>query len=98
MSMSQPSEKGFAATLKEAATLLGWKFYHVYDSRRSEPGFPDVLLAKPGRKLILAELKMEDGKLTAGQEAWLELLRLVPGIEVYLWTPKMWESIVKVLT
>ena len=32
------SEKEFQATVIEYAKACGWKVYHTYDSRRSDPG------------------------------------------------------------
>src|SRR5262249_32297407 len=91
------TEKGFMATLKEAATLLGWKWYSTFDSRRSAAGWPDVALVRPPR-LILAELKLDGKKATAAEEKWLDLLGRCRGVEVFVWTPSMWDDIVKALT
>jgi hypothetical protein len=90
------SEKGFAATLKELAVMLGWEWFHVYDSRRSAAGWPDVTLVRPPR-LIIAELKTDDGRLTPAQEKWLALLKCVPGISVFVWRPRDWPKIVEIL-
>ena len=63
-------EANFQATVIELAELHGWRVYHTHDSRRSQPGFPDLTLVRRYR-LIFAELKREGGKLTAEQTAWL---------------------------
>jgi hypothetical protein len=64
------------AALQEAviacATLLGWEHFHAYDMRRSDTGWPDLLLLKPPRMLVL-ELKTERGKVSPEQEGWLAL-------------------------
>ncbi|WP_376793087.1 VRR-NUC domain-containing protein [Thermoflexus sp.] len=91
------SEKDFSQQVVDLARLLGWKVYRTWLSIRSPAGFPDLVLAKPGRPLILAELKTERGKLSPAQEEWLATLRQVPGIEVYVWRPGDWEEIVRVL-
>lgn len=80
------SERHLQARILEAARALKWKAYHTYDSRKSAPGFPDLVLVRPPR-LIYAELKSEKGKLTAEQELWLGTLGLVPGVETYCWRP-----------
>jgi hypothetical protein len=87
-----PTEKQFAQQVTDLARLLGFKVYRTWISIRSPSGFPDLILVKPGRKLILAELKSERGRLTEAQEVWLKLLRQVPGIEVHVWRPSDWEA------
>ena len=89
-----------AALLRQIITLAkrtGWKVYHTHDSRHSEAGFPDLVLAKPGR-LIFAECKRRTGKLTAAQAQWLDLLRhTLPTLEVYTWRPADWPAIVAIV-
>lgn len=89
---SAMTERDLYERVREMALQLGWLVYHTYDSRRSYAGFPDVALAKPGRPLILAELKREGGRLSRAQEQWLAVLSQVPGIEVYVWRPRDWVS------
>lgn len=69
--------------------------YHTFDSRRSAPGFPDLVLTRRPR-VIFAELKRDDGRPTVHQEAWLDDLRAC-GQEVFLWKPSDWKSIEKEL-
>jgi hypothetical protein len=47
--------------------------------------------------LVFAELKSERGKLKPEQEAWLEALRQVPGVEVHVWRPSDMDAIAEVL-
>ena len=85
----QPSrvlEKALQQRIIDAAKALHWLPYHTFDSRRSEPGFPDLVLCRPPR-LLFVELKSEKGKLTAEQERWLALLAEVPGVETKVWRP-----------
>jgi hypothetical protein len=97
------SEKAFTTTVINLATMLGWRHYHTHDSRRSDPGWPDLVLARkiPAAKLILAdlvfaELKTETGKVTPAQADWLEMLRLA-GQRVYIWRPSDLERIAEIL-
>ena len=74
--------------------------HHHHDSRRSEPGWPDLVLLKPGTpgvraRLIVAELKSENGKLTAAQQLWLN--GLSECIQTYVWRPADWGRIEHVL-
>ena len=93
-------EGDFLATVTELATLTGWLVYHTYDSRRSQAGFPDLVLARADR-LIFAELKTDKGRIRPAQIEWLDRLGAVassqPGISVYLWRPKDWAGIEKIL-
>ncbi len=91
------SEAEFSRLVAELARLGGWRSYHVFDSRRSAHGYPDWTLAKPGR-LIFAELKTETGKVLLKQQAWLDLLATVPGVEAYLWRPSQLDEIAETLT
>jgi len=96
MTGARVTEKQFQRSVIDMARIAGWLAYHTYDSRRSEPGFPDLVLVKPPR-LIFAELKSEKGRLTPAQRRWLARLRECRGIEVYLWRPRDWNSIVETL-
>jgi hypothetical protein len=58
---------------------------------------PDLVLVRPPR-LIFAELKSESGQVRANQTEWLDVLRLLPAAETYLWRPSDWDEPVEVLT
>ncbi len=64
------TEREFMQAVTEYAQLKGWHIFHPYDSRRSDPGYPDLTLARNGSALWM-ELKTMKGKLTAEQGAWL---------------------------
>lgn len=86
------SEKQFQRLVLDLACLEGWHTYHTYDSRKSNPGFPDLCLLRRQRCLMV-ELKSERGKLSTAQEEWLAHWRQVPGIEVFCWKPSDWDAI-----
>ena len=90
------SERDFQRQVVELAELQGWRVYHTYDSRRSNPGFPDLALVRPPR-VIFAELKRERGRVTAAQREWAQALRACLGVEYYLWRPSDWDEIVEVI-
>lgn len=75
----------------DLARWAGFMHYHTVDSRKSRPGFPDLVLvhASTGR-LLFAELKAEKGRLRPEQVTWLRLLGLRH--EAHLWRPADWES------
>lgn len=102
------SEKAFQQQVVNLARLFGWRCYHTYDARRSEPGFPDLLMARPpegGRpgRLIFAELKRATGRVSNEQRAWLMDLAEIAAqpdaqaVEVHLWRPGDFDEIRKVL-
>lgn len=77
------------------ARLMGWRSYHTHDSRRSDAGFPDLVLIRRPR-IVWVELKADRGRLTGEQRAWLDDLRAC-GQEVFLWRPSDFREIEKVL-
>lgn len=77
--------------LSLATVTLDWLGYHTHDSRRSQPGFPDlVLVSAKQRRLIFAELKTERGRQTLNQQQWERELRQAGHGEYYLWRPTDW--------
>lgn len=91
------TEAAFQRAVVSLADSRGWLVYHTHDSRRSNPGFPDLVLCRPPRA-ILAELKTSKGRLRPEQVVWRDLLRLVPGLEYRLWRPAMWGEILEALS
>lgn len=88
------SETAFMNTVIQAAEALGWQVYHTHDSRRSQKGFPDVVMIRRGR-LVVVELKTEKGVVTREQQAWLELFRSA-GVPAYVWRPSdQWQEILQ---
>ena len=86
------TEKAFMSAVLDLARLTRWRCYHTHDSRRSEAGFPDLVMTRDGR-IILAELKTESGPVTEAQREWLTALAACPGLEVKVWRPSDWDAI-----
>ena len=84
-------EKTFQAQVIRISKVFGWLSYHTYDSRRSAPGFPDLVLVR-GDKLLFRELKTEDGRLTAHQKVWGKKLKDA-GADYKVWRPSMKDEI-----
>lgn len=59
-------------------------------------GYPDLTLVRPPR-LIFAELKPERGSLEEEQKTWRDKLSAVPGAEWYLWRPRDYDAIERIL-
>lgn len=92
------TEKAFQSLVEQAARAAGWMVYHTYNSRRSEPGFPDLTMVHPrDGRLVFAELKTMKGELSEAQKAWTSALEWA-GQEVYVWKPGNWSEIEAVLT
>lgn len=86
------TEKAFQEAVVQVALLNRWWVHHHHDARRSEPGWPDLVLLRAG-VAIFAELKREDGKVTAEQGHVLELLEAA-GCEAVVWRPSMLDQII----
>lgn len=67
------TERQLLEAIRALAKRLDWLVYHTHDSRRSEPGFPDLVLVRGGR-VIFAELKAQRGRVSPAQHVWLERL------------------------
>lgn len=89
------TETAFQNKIIALCRWLNLRTYHTYDSRKSAPGFPDlVIVGKNG--VIFAELKTTRGKITAHQQAWWNDLKRA-GAEAYIWRPEDWGTIQNVL-
>lgn len=101
-------ERDWQREFEELAHTFGWTVAHFRHALKADgtwitpvsadgAGFPDNILAKPGKPVIFAELKTDKGTLSSNQKAWLSILRTVPGIRVFVWRPKNYQEIVKEL-
>lgn len=104
MSIANPPamrESQLQSAIIEAAQRLGFRVMHQQAAMRRDgswvtaiagsPGWPDLVLLRPPR-LIVAELKSVKGVLSQEQALWLNGLKLVAGVEAYLWRPGDWTS------
>ena len=86
----EKSEAQFQSEVLRIADMVGWsKRYHTYNSRRSEAGFPDLVICNPDAGYtIFVEMKTNRGTLTAAQWDWLDVLRRT-GQFALVWRPDM---------
>lgn len=85
------TEKELMALVIEAARWSNFWVYHTHDSRRSQAGFPDlVLVHRDSGRLLFCELKSAKGALTPEQEDWLTYLGRKH--ETRVWKPEDWTS------
>lgn len=81
------SEKELQSQVVAQAKALGWMVYHTHDSRRSEPGFPDLVLVHARHGVLFRELKRASGRVSAAQKAWLAGLEAA-GADAAVWWPE----------
>jgi hypothetical protein len=103
---STTSEAAFTGQVLQAARLLGWQSAHFRPARTARgwrtpvqgdgKGFPDLILLR-GPRLVVAELKVDGGRLRPEQESWLAAFRQLPGAEVHVWRPRDWDQLTEVL-
>lgn len=87
MVADQMSEDALQAQIMALAFDLGWLAYHTHDSRRSNPGWPDLALCHPKRgRFMVRELKKSNGRVTPEQRKWIHALG-ESGIDVGVWRP-----------
>jgi RecB family endonuclease NucS len=73
------SEKEFMQQIIETAEIFHWMTYHTHDSRRSDPGFPDLVCVKPGRPVLFVEVKAEKGRVSPIQQLWVDTINEASG-------------------
>lgn len=97
------SEDDLLTSILELAAHYGWIAHHCRPARtdkgwrtpvQGRRGFPDLVLAHPDGRLVFAELKSQNGRLTADQVAWRDTLTAAaatcPRARVVEWRPVDW--------
>lgn len=85
----------FQGIIVALAEALGWQTFHVLDSIGSNPGWPDLVLARyegPRCRVLFRELKTAKGKLRPEQLAWGQRL-MAAGLDWKVWRPGDWSDI-----
>jgi hypothetical protein len=94
--MEQMSEKELSRNIVKEAKDLNWLVYHTWLSKFSPAGFPDLCMVR-GNRLLFWELKTNKGKVNPLQEAWIDALSQVPGVEAKIVRPDNLEEAYKEL-
>ena len=81
------SEAALQKSLIEVAEMHGWMVHHETDSRRSNPGLPDLICAHPNHGVVFIELKSERGYLRPAQREWRDALTMA-GANYYVFRPR----------
>ncbi len=89
-------EEDFQQQIVDLARTMGWLVYHTRDARRSEPGFPDLVMVR-GAQLIFLELKTETGIVPDAQEKWIARFGQVKYVHAAVARPHDWPDIEAVL-
>lgn len=74
------------------AKTHGWLVYHTHDSRRSAPGFPDLVLVR-GTVILFLEVKRESGVVSESQSTWMEALRKVTTVDAAVVRPRDYDQV-----
>ncbi len=91
MNLPAMSEDELQAQVEQFARGMGWLVYHTRDSRRSERGFPDLVLVHPhAGATLFVELKRDGEHPTPDQWRWLRALALRGA--VFVWRPLNWRT------
>lgn len=105
--MKKQTEADFTKMVIGLAQLHGWRVMHQRPARtakgwrtaiQGDPGFPDLIMIRHGA-LIVAELKMGNGKPTPEQDEWLKAFESLGCGRVKVWRPteSNWEEIERML-
>lgn len=90
----QWSEKQWQWYIVRYARERGWWDWHAYDSRRSNPGLPDLILIR--ERVVWIEVKTQRGRVSKTQKDVRDRL-LRAHQEYYLWRPYHWRQVREVL-
>jgi len=100
------TEADFLNQVIDLAHLYKWRVAHFRPGQRSDgtwytaiqgdAGFTDLVLVRQPR-VIFAEVKSDKGRLSPEQRDWITALDLCPGVETFIWRPRMWDDIVGIL-
>lgn len=99
------TEADWQTTVVDYAHLTGWLALHIPTTQDATgrhrtavaydgAGFPDLILTR--NRIIYAELKTQQGRLTPNQQTWRNALTKA-GAEYYVWRPSDWNQIIETL-
>lgn len=89
-------EESLQRTITDVADVLGYLVWHETDSRRSNAGMVDLVIAGHGL-CLMAELKTAKGKVRAEQLVWLRELQAATVHETWLVRPADLDGVLELL-
>lgn len=99
------TEREFSRQVEDLLNMFGWRWCHFRPARTEQgwrtalsgtSGFPDYVAVR-GTRVLFAEVKSDNGRLSPEQRDWITALDICPGVETYIWRPRMWADIVEIL-
>jgi hypothetical protein len=91
------SEAAYQQQIIDLARLCGYLCYHTHNSQHSPAGFPDLVLCKPGKRLLIFEVKRQRGVVSDTQRQWIAWLRTT-GTYARVMRPSDWSLVTRLLT
>ena len=85
------TEAAFQLAVMDLARALGWEPVHFRQMIGNPSGYPDLTIIR-GDRVILAELKRENGTVSRRQQEWIDRMAAV-GTTVHVWRPSDWPEI-----
>lgn len=87
------TEDQFQQQVIDLAKLHGYRLiYHTHNSRRSAPGFPDLVLVSEHRcRALFRELKTDTGRMSPEQFDWITSMSLAK-LDAGVWRPSDLQS------
>lgn len=84
------TEAQFQSQVLALIRAMGLAAYHTHDSRRSEPGFPDLVIVGMNG-VLYRELKTAKGRVSPDQKYWIYALNAA-GEDAGIWRPSDWPT------
>lgn len=91
--MAELSEAEFQEQVRALCRWRGVLVYHTHDSRRSDAGFPDLVIVGAD-SILYRELKKEGGRVTPDQQRWIEAINAAGG-DAAVWRPSQFSTDVR---
>ena len=100
------SEREWLTIVQGLAKAYGWRTHHANPGKTvrgkwvttGSPGFPDLVMVKPGHAVVFLELKTTKGQTSPRQVAWMRDIQSVGGrVEGYVVSPRQVRQLVELL-
>lgn len=89
----------FRWRVEDLLYAMGWKFWHLNEAKRSDPGFPDLVAFRERTIWLENKVRDRDGKkngMSAAQKAFAATIALAGGEFYCITWPDDWSELVRV--